>query len=345
MQAYFYRSDGSLGFEECPAPTPTADSAVIAVRMTAICGTDLRTRRYGSKSIVPPRIMGHEVVGEIVEIGPGVEGFSAGDRVQVAPAIGCGTCAACRKGHTNLCDNLKTIGFDYDGSFAPSMRIPADAFKSGNVTRLDPEVPDDLAVLAEPTACILNSHTFLHLEQADSVAIFGSGFIGCMHAEIARVRGVKMIMMLEIDPGRRESVSRTVPEAITLDPADPGCNDRIAELTHGAGVDVSIVACSAGAAQTQALTIAAKLGRVSLFGGLPGDAKGFLDSNLIHYKELSVHGVHASTAELNRQALDLLRSGSLRTEAFRGNIFPLADIDRGFDLLDKGAALKVLLRP
>ncbi|TVQ40339.1 MAG: Zn-dependent alcohol dehydrogenase [Spirochaetaceae bacterium] len=345
MQAYVYRSKDSSRLESWPDPEAAEESAVIAVRMTAICGTDLRAHRYGSSSITPPRIIGHELVGEIVRCGSAVQGFQTGDRVQVAPAIGCGECRACRSGHANLCDTLRTIGFQYHGSFAPYMEIPDAAFRAGNVTLIPDDMPDDLAVLAEPVACILNSHRYLDLEAADSVAVFGAGFIGCMHAEIVRALGVGTVLMLEIDPERRRTAAQVVPEVQVLDPSDPGTPRRVAELTHGGGVDVSIVACSSGAAQRQALEMTAKLGRVSLFGGLAGRSRGFLDSNLIHYREVSVYGVHASTPQQNRDALALLQAGRLRTAAFRNNTMNLSQIDRAFELLESGAALKILVCP
>ena len=345
MRAYVYHPDGSARFEERPAPKATSDSAVIAVRMTAICGTDLRARRHVSKSIVAPRVIGHEVVGEIVDVGSGASGFAVGDRVQVAPAIGCGRCRPCGMGHTNLCDNLQTIGFQFDGSFAEYMQIPAAALQAGNVTKVHQELPDDLAVLAEPVACILNSHRFLNLDNAASVAVFGSGFIGCMHAEIALKQGVKTVFILEIDAARRSSAAETIPEAVIMDPNDPRTQESVSSMTDAAGVDVAIVACSAGPAQAQAMNMTAKMGRVSLFGGLPAQSIGYVDSNLIHYREISVHGVHASTPQQNREALSLLQAGSLRTQPYRENVFPLARIEEAFEALEDGTALKVLLRP
>ena len=93
----------------------------------AICGTDLRTYRHGSERIRPPRVIGHEACGVIEQVGSSVTGLTAGDRVVVVPAVGCGECRWCRAGRTNMCDNLRTIGFDFDGTFAEYMEIPSPA--------------------------------------------------------------------------------------------------------------------------------------------------------------------------------------------------------------------------
>jgi len=345
MQAYVYTTEGKLRFEEREVPKAAKGGAVIEVKTAAICGTDLRAHRFGSKSIQPPRVIGHEAVGEIVETGEQLNGFSVGDRVQIVPAIGCGQCRQCKMGHTNLCDYLETIGFQYDGAFAKYMAVPPSAFRQGNVHKLQDEIPDDLAILAEPTACILNSHEFLDLEHAESVAIFGSGFIGCMHAEIALSRGVKKVFILEIDENRRKFAGETIPEAVLMDPAEEGFYDAIRSQTGGNGVDVSIVACSVGKAQADAMNITAKLGRVSLFGGLAGEATGFIDSNIIHYREVSVYGVHASTPEQNRRALDMFAAGKVRTEPYRRNVFALKDMEKAFEELESGRALKAIIRP
>jgi L-iditol 2-dehydrogenase len=265
--------------------------------------------------------------------------------VQITPAIGWGQCRACATGHSNLCDNIRTIGFQLDGAFAEQMLVPGSAFRNGNVTRIENDLAYDVAVLAEPTACILNSHGPLQLPAAESLAIFGAGFIGCMHAEIALAAGVKTVIILEVDPARRTSAGQTIPEAVILDPGNPQYRDTVMTLTKGAGVDVAIVACSVGQAQQDAVNITAKRGRVSLFGGLAGQSSGYIDSNLVHYREIAVYGVHASTPVQNRQALALLASGTLRTQAYRHNIFALSDIERAFEALEDGRALKALVCP
>jgi L-iditol 2-dehydrogenase len=345
MLTYVYRENKKLTLQESKMPLLTDENAIICVKATSICGTDLRTYRFGSPKIRSPRIIGHEVVGTIISIGKNVNGFSIGDRVQVAPAIGCGTCHYCHTGHSNLCDSLETIGFDYDGTFAEYMEIPSVAFARGNVSKVSEHVPDIQAVLAEPIACIMNSHQFLDIKDGDSVAIFGSGFIGCMHAELALVRGARHAIMIEVNPTRAEIAKKLNPTLKLINPIQSNLIQEILSLTGGRGVDVAIVACSVGSAQTDAMNITAKRGRVSLFGGLPNQSMGFLDSNIIHYKEISVYGVHASSPAQNRQALQWITEGRLDVSPFCTSVYSLKDIDTAFQALDNEKIMKAIIVP
>jgi len=345
MLAYVYGEDKKLGLREWPMPSQADDNAVIRVRASSICGTDLRTFRFGSAKIAPPRVIGHEVVGELVSVGRNVEGFAVGERIQVAPAIGCGRCRVCRDGHPNLCDDLETIGFEYDGTFAQYMAVPPAAFARGNVSKVVGEIPDTHAVLAEPIACIVNAHQYLNIRDGDTVAIFGAGFIGCMHAELAAMSGARQVMVIEVNPIRAAMARRLNPSLVMIDPAKDDLARQVRARTEGQGVDVAIVACSVGSAQADALAIAAKRGRVSLFGGLPAESRGFLDSNLIHYKEISVHGVHASSPEQNRQALRWITEGRLDVGSYSANVYKLGDIEEAFRALNSEEIVKAILVP
>jgi L-iditol 2-dehydrogenase len=345
MLAYVYSSDKKLSLQEMPQPIQADGNAVIRVGATSICGTDLRTFRFGSAKITPPRVIGHEVVGTIVSLGRNVPGFAIGDRVQIAPAIGCGECVLCRGGHSNLCDRLETIGFQYDGTFAEYMELPAAAFLRGNVTKITGNLPDVEAVLAEPVACIVNSHQHLHIQPGESVAIFGSGFIGCMHAELAAMSGAAQIFMIELNRSRAETAARLNPRLILIDPKSADLVAETRARTGGRGVDVAIVACSVASAQSDAMNIAAKLGRVSLFGGLPGESKGAIDSNLVHYREISVHGVHASNPAQNRQTLQWITDGSLNVKPYSSSVYALKDIEKAFQAINDERIMKAIVVP
>lgn len=345
MLAFVYGPQKSLALQEIESPKPTDESAVIKVAATSICGTDLRTYRFGSTKIKAPRVIGHEVVGEIIAIGKNVKELSVGDRVQVAPAIGCGKCIDCKEGHTNVCDALETIGFDYDGTFAEFMEIPQAAITRGNVTKLSEDVSYEQAVLAEPVACIINAHQYLKIASGDVVAIFGSGFIGCMHAQLAALEGASKVIMIEVNPARAEAARKINDKLIIINPNNTNLVNEIKILTNGRGVNVSIVACSVGSAQTDAMNITAKRGRISLFGGLPTNSIGFIDSNIIHYREISVFGVHASSSTQNREALRLISGGILDVRPFSSNIFALRDIEKAFKSLNSETIMKAIIAP
>jgi L-iditol 2-dehydrogenase len=345
MLAFVYEGAGKLGLKEVPAPRIKKNSAVIAVEASSICGTDLRAYRFGSAKILPPRIMGHEVVGTITEIGGDITAFKTGDRIQLTPALGCGVCYYCTHGRRNMCDSPRPMGFVYDGSFAEYMELPAEAFEQDHVTRVPDHVPSVEAVLAEPVACIVNAQSFLHIEKGDAVAVFGSGFIGTMHAVLAYSQGASRVFMVDINDDRLASAKNIVPDLTLINSKKENVREAVMAYTDKRGVDVAITACSVGSAQADAMNIAAKRGRVSLFGGLPAESAGFIDSNIIHYREISVHGCHGSTNAQNRETLDMIASGKISVKPFTKNQFSLKDIEKAFEMINREQIVKAILVP
>ena len=345
MQAFMYDDTGNFCLKNVHAPKARSNSGIIKIESASICGTDIRAFRFGSSKIKPPRIIGHEVVGTIVEIGSDVKNFKIGDRVQIAPALGCGICHYCKQGYTNLCDNLKTIGFDFDGSFAEYMEVPSEAFERDNMTIIPRHLNSIEAVLAEPIACIINAQAYLNISEGDFVAVFGSGFIGIMHAELAYCKGASAVFMIEVNEERINKAKSILPDIIAINSNIESVKDIIDKYSGGRGVDVVITACSAGSAQADAMNIIAKRGRISLFGGLPNESIGFIDSNIIHYKEVSVFGAHASTAAQNREALEMIAAEKLSVKPFVNDVFPLNDIVTDFEALNKEQITKAILVP
>lgn len=344
MIAYVYKGEKKLQLEEVPEPVKRGDNVIIQIEAASICGTDLRTYRFGSSKIKFPRIIGHECIGTIVHRGDGISGFSVGERIQIAPAIGCGECYPCRKGHPNLCDHLETIGFQYDGAFAEYMEVPKKTFVRGNVAKVEKGLSVEEAVLSEPIACVLNAHEYIDVKKDDTVVIFGSGFIGLMHAQIAFHKGAKKVILMDLNRNRIDKAKEILPKLTVLDAGAADMKEQILGMTEGNGVDVAIVACSSGIAQKNALEITAKSGRISLFGGLPGTETIFLDSNIIHYKEISVFGVHASTPSQNRTAMRMISEGVLDMKPFIRDVFALKDIEKAFGKLMNEEILKAIIK-
>jgi L-iditol 2-dehydrogenase len=345
VNAFVYEKAGLSRLRQMPQPRARSGNAVIRVLACSVCGTDLRAWQHGNERITPPRITGHELCGEIVELGAGLDGFAVGDRVSMAPAIGCGVCAACRRGFTNLCDSLQTIGFQFDGGFAEYMEIPAVAFRSGNVYPAPAGVADEEAALAEPIACVMNGQEFLRISPGDIVAVFGSGFIGCMHAELARMSGANAVILIEPNASRAKAANALVPFASLVVPGQTDLHAEVKRLTGGRGADAIITACPAGQAQADAVALAARRGRISLFGGLARETTGFLDSNLIHYKELSIHGAHASTARQNREVMGWIAAGKLEVRKYITRTYPLQGIEQAFRDLQSQSVFKAVVVP
>ncbi len=345
MKAFICTEERALALLPREKPRLRHDTVLMRVLGAAICGTDLRTYRHGSNRIRPPRVLGHEACGLIEEVGSSVAGLEPGQRVMVVPAVGCGQCRWCKAGSTNMCDRLRTIGFDFDGTFAEYMEIPAPALAMGNVLAVGESLATEQAILAEPAACCLNGQEFLRIGPEDTVFIFGSGFIGCVHAELALRKGARRVILSDVTDARLEMARALLPGVDTVNTASVDAERFVRDRTAGLGADVLITACPAGEAHAAAVKMAATRARLSLFGGIPGEGRGFLDSNAIHYKELSVYGSHASTAAQNRQVLEWLSAGELDLAKYVSATFALSDIVEAFEALRSERVLKVLIRP
>ncbi len=341
MKAFEYLGGKNFTITELPMPKAGEGEAVAKILCASICGTDLRTYRFGNEKLKTPITIGHEACYEIVENGKG--GRLSG-RYIIAPAIGCGKCRSCRKGRTNMCDSLQTIGFQYPGTFSEYFKIPAAAIERGHLIRVPDGVSNLAASVVEPVACAINAQSYLKIEEGDSVLIFGAGYLGCIHAELALMQGARNVIIAEVSEKRRNKAKTFVPRADVIDSSDKAYMDQVKDIVDCSGVDLVITACPAGVTHRQGLELLYKNGRMSLFGGLPGDNNFHLDSNLIHYKEASVYGAHASTVPQNQQALELVANGRLNVEKYI-TAYALKDAEKAFNALIEETAEKAVLIP
>ncbi|MEU4539466.1 zinc-dependent dehydrogenase [Streptosporangium sp. NPDC023825] len=340
--ARFY-APGDIRVEEAPEPVTGPGEIKIRVRNCSTCGTDAKILKHGHHHIKPPRVMGHEIAGEVVEAVDAGE-WAPGDRVQVIAAIPCGKCAECRRGRMTVCPNQESMGYHYDGGFAEYMIIPAKVLAVDGVNRVPDGVGFAEASVAEPLACVLNGQELARVGEGDDVVIMGSGPIGCLHVRLARARGAARVFLVDINAGRLEMAAGLVhPDAVVH---GEDVVEQVLKLTDGRGADVVITAAASGAAQEQALRMAARQGRISFFGGLPKDNPIIqCDSNLVHYRELTIVGANGSSPAHNARALRLIADGSVPVADLITHRLPLAEVLEGIDIVSRGEAIKVTIEP
>lgn len=347
MLAAVYHGPQDLRVERRRIPEIGADEALLRVIGSGICGTDLRIY-HGMHRKYPPgtvRIPGHEVAGEIVQVGEKVRSVTVGERVFVAPNMGCGHCRQCVSGSNNLCMNYDAPGITFDGSFAEFMRIPAAAITQGNLIPLDEGVDPAVAALIEPFACVLRGQDRLHIRPGESVLVVGAGPIGIMHILLAKLRGAGKVIVSELNRDRLAQAGLFGVDR-AVNPVELDLAAVVHEETDGRGVDAVIIAAPAHTAQQQALELAAIGGRINFFGGLPKDRPTIeFNSNLVHYKELLVTGTTACSTDDCRRAAEIVNAGRLDLSRLVGARFPLSEARAGFESAEKGEALKVILEP
>lgn len=346
MQVFRFYAPGDVRLEDAPEPTPGPGEVKIRVRACSMCGTDVKISQAGHLRIRPPRVMGHEIAGEVVELGDGVEGWETGDRVQVIAAIPCGTCDFCRAGTMTICPNQVSMGYDFDGGFAPYTIVPKEVLAVDGLNRIPDGVGFAEASVAEPFACAINAQELIDVHDGDVVAVVGSGPIGCLHVRLARARGARAVYLVELNRERLDMAAAAVRPDAAICSAEQDPVDAVRELTGGLGADVVITAAASGAAQEQALQMLAPRGRFSLFGGLPKDKPEItLDSNLVHYKELMLMGANGSSPEHNKQALALIADGSVPVTDLITHRLPLDRVAEGIDIVRSGSGIKVTIEP
>ncbi len=347
MQAAVYHGPRDLRVEEVPEPTIGPGEVKLKVLRAGICGTDLRIydgghRKYPAGTV---RIPGHEVVGEIAEIGAGVRGYSVGQRVFVAPNVGCGHCRECVSGNNNRCAEYQAIGVTMDGAFADYVRIPAPFVQQGNLMPVSDQVDPGVAAMIEPFACVLRGQEPLHIMPGDVVLVVGAGPIGIMHIKLARLKGAGRVIVSDPSP-QRAAQAVTLGADRAVNPTQEDLAAALAAESEGRGADVVIVAAPVHAAQEQALQMAAIGGRINFFGGLPKDRPTInFDSNLVHYKELIVTATTACSTLDCRKTVAIVNSGRIDLTPVVSTVFPLADAVDAFAAARGGGALKVVLDP
>jgi L-iditol 2-dehydrogenase len=345
MRAAIYRGIGELVLEEIPAPSADPGGLVIAVEACAICGTDVKALMIGNPRMKPPLVLGHELVGRVVEVGQGTEGFAISERVTMATTIPCGRCELCQRGLPNLCNQARCIGTNYDGAYAELMAIPSSAVERGNVFKVPDSVDSEAAALTEPLSCVINAQLISGVGQGKSVVVVGAGPLGALHVQVARAYGAGPVFITQRSEPRL-SMARQLGADAVIDATSEEAIAAVRRLTGGRGADVVIVAAPNAEAQERALEMAAKGGVVNLFASLPREAPYLrLNSRLIHYNQISLTGASDSAAQHVRMALDLLARGQINAKAIITHRFPLEEIYQGFEVMKRKEGLKVVIRP
>lgn len=312
MKAAVLKAPGHMEMEDYPDPEIPRGGAMLEILACAVCGTDIKMMASGHRDLHLPRILGHEMVGRVIEI-DGDSSLAEGDRVQIWPGIACGGCRPCLRQKDNLCPEIKIMGFNCDGGFAQLLALPEQSL-SGGVTLLPSGADPCLAALAEPLACCINGQEQAAVRRTDRVLICGGGPIGAMHALLAECRGCEKIIITERMP-HRISLLRAHTGANVVDLAeDPGRTALIEEI-GSEGVDVILTATPEAQLNGDLLKLLSSGGRICVFSGpAPGSRRGQVDFASIHYHEHSITGAYGCTSRQDRRAVELLTSGRIKAD-------------------------------
>lgn len=335
MRAAVYKGRGNIVVEDLPVPDIGDGEVLIKVKISSICGTDRKIYKFGHRKIAEDQeqILGHEITGFIERVGSNVAYYKKGMRVVIAPNVGCGHCAACRKGLEQLCPDFNAFGISWAGGFAEYLKIPASAVEKGNIVVLPDKLSFKEAAVIEPLACCYNAYEAMDIKPGDSMLIFGAGPMGILHLVLNKHLGTGKIIVADIDESRL-AISRDMGADHTVI-SDKTLRDKIMELTDGQGVDNIITAAPVPAIQEQALDLIAINGNISYFAGLPsGKEEIKFNSNIVHYKQLKISGTTGASQKQFRRTVKLAESPALNLNNIVTKEIELQELERIFDKPD-----------
>ena len=344
MKAILQYGPSDLRYEKIPYPECEPGGMILKVMAVGLCGSDIRNLTSDPLPGKYPHIWGHEHAGIIKEIGPEYKGdLKPGDRVISWAVRPCGQCAECRAGNSNYCLNWNEYTFR-QGGFAQYMPIPQVIVERDGVRKLPDDMPFDAFGVIEPMFSVCGCHERMNINFRDTVLICGAGPLGCIHSRVAKIRGAKRVIMTEISSARLEGVEKFGVD-VKIDASKTDQIEEVLKLTGGRGADKVICANPSTLSQQQALKMAKPGGIISFFGGVPKGAMTEIDSNIIHYKGLTIMGQTGGDALAQDTAEDLIFSGRFDYRDIITATMPLCRISEAIAKCKAGEEIKISLHP
>lgn len=344
MLAVVYQGKGLINVEEVPIPKINPDEILLKVKAASICGTDIKIKAFGHFKNPDEKkiILGHEVAGEIAEVGSNLKGFTKGARISLAPNIGCGVCRQCINGQSNYCEDYKAIGISMDGAFAEYMKIPSEYITQGNIVHLPDTISFEEASLGEPLSTVVCGAEAVNIVPPDVVLIIGAGPMGVLHIMMAKLRGAQKVIVSEII-GTRRKQALDFGADIAINPETENLKDVVANASYGRGADVIIIAAPSGKAQEESLDLIARQGRINFFGGLPkGRDTISLKSNIVHYRQIILTGTTGQSLAQYRKSIEIIAAGNIDVRKLISARYSLKDAEKAFERAKSEDVFKIV---
>jgi len=309
--------------ESVDVPQIGRGDVLVRVRAALTCGTDVKVfrRGYHARMIVPPALFGHELGGDIVAMGKDVRGFHVGQRVVAANSAPCGECFYCKRDRENLCEDL----LFNNGAYAEYIRIPERIVRK-NMYEVPAHVSYQDAALVEPLACVLRGLEESGVRPGDTVAVIGLGPIGMMFVRLAKAVFHARVIAIGRRPQQLQRASKMGADETILNCEGADVVGPVHEMTGGRGADIVIEAVGVPEVWQLAIKLLRRGGVVNFFGGCPDGTNLSLDTNLLHYSELTCKASFHHTPALIRKALDLVSRGYVGAKDFVNHSEPLTNL-------------------
>lgn len=338
MRAGVYLGKEDVQVRDWPTPEPAAGEVLVRVRYAGICGTDMLIYSGKHPRVVPPRVLGHEVFGSVVEARPPADAaWKEGTRVAVYPLISCGTCAPCREANTHVCEKLGLIGIDVDGGFAEYVKAAPD-----QLVPVADAVSDEQAALVEPLSVAVHVVRTSGFRTGDTALVLGGGPIGLLIAQVLRAGGARVVIVSEVKPFRRALAERL--SLAVVNPAEENLRGVLKKHIGEPFVDRVFEATGAPGAYRDALQVCKVRGEI-VFVGLP-KAPPEVDVLQLVFKEIQTTGARVYARKDYYGALALLERRAVDVVPLITDELTLDDAAAGFQKMhDADTSLKILFAP
>jgi len=331
------RPEKGIWMEEVPVPSIGVNDVLIKIKKTAICGTDLHIYEWNDwaqQTIHTPMIIGHEYVGEIVDMGSGVTNLKIGDRVTGEGHIACGHCRNCRRGKLHVCENTIGVGVNRDGAFAEYLSLPAS-----NIVKLDPRIPDEIASIMDPFGNA--THTALSFPViGEDVLITGAGLIGNMATAICRFAGARYIVVSDMSEYRL-NIAKKMGATVTVNLSKGETVGQAVKDLKMRGFDVGLEMSGAPAAFRDMINHMYNGSKIALLGILPNSTS--VDWNTIIFKALTLKGIYGREMWETWYKMEQMLISGIDLTPIITHRFSIDDFQKGFDVMESGQCGKVIL--
>ena len=339
MRVAMYYNNRDIRLEEMPIPRIGPGELLVKVIASGICGSDVMEWYRIKKA---PLVLGHEITGEVVEVGTGVDRYRVGDRVFVSHHVPCNTCRYCLNGQHTVCETLHTTNYD-PGGFAEYLRVPALNVDRG-VFVLPDEISFDEGTFIEPLACVVRGQRLARLSPGQTVLILGSGISGLLHAAMARASGAGRIMATDISEYRRAMAQRLGADIVMS--AEEAAPVRVRQVNDGRLADLVIVCTGAFPAFEQALQAVDPGGTVLFFAPTEPGVSLPIPVNDFWRNGITLLPSYGGSPLDITIAIDLLRARRIPVQEMITHHVGLAEAARGFQTVAQGdKSIKVIIEP
>ncbi|OGQ48337.1 MAG: alcohol dehydrogenase [Deltaproteobacteria bacterium RIFCSPLOWO2_02_44_9] len=339
MRVAVYYNNNDVRLEERPVPKIGDGELLVKVIASGICGSDVMEWYRIKKA---PLVLGHEIAGEVVEVGKGVEKFKKGDRVFVSHHVSCNTCHYCLIGHTSACDTLRTTNFE-PGGFAEYIRVPMINVDRGTFILPD-TVSYEEGAFIEPLSCCLRGLKLSHFQPGQRVLVIGSGISGLLHIQLAKALGAGRIVATDVSEYRLNAAKKFGADEIIN--AKDDVPKKLKEINRGMLADLVIICTAAETAIQQGLQSVDRGGTVLFFAPTNPDVKIQIPLWDIWRNEITLTTSYAASQFDIEQSIELIANRRVNLKDMITHRFSLKEAAKGFQLVARAQdSIKVIIEP